>query len=196
MKRLFIILLAAVLLAPTVSMAATCRKKAGFTAKYDNRKRACVYANKFKKFAYRDSFDGTPSYGLKLKSETIVRSGNLARRPYLYLRCTDGVLDTYVAFDVVMSCGSEFYDLRFDNYEPFSGSFEPSDSCTTMFLEDTFFSDNVFSAFLEGSKMLRIRATPYASYSQTIKFDVAGFDAAKKPLLVRCPYSIESSEPE
>jgi hypothetical protein len=171
--------------------ASKCKAKRGHTATYDKKKKRCVYKkaprSKWKIKSSRDSFTGEIFLYAYLPAEGTITGAGGRYTPELYVRCKEGELDIYVYFGLTMSCSSEIYSMRFDNYAIFDMYVTPASDCSTMFWYDSDFSNHDFLFAMQETNKLRVKADVYLTGYQTVNFALAGAREVYKRMLAVCP---------
>jgi hypothetical protein len=171
--------------------ASKCRAKRGYTATYDKKKKKCIYRktprSKWTIKTQRDSFTGQKFVYAYLPAEGTIAGSGGRYKPELYVRCREDVLDIYIVFGPTMSCGSEIYSMRFDNYAIFDMYVSPASDCSTMFLDDSEFDNYNFLYAMQETSKLRVKAEVYSTGDQTVTFAMAGAKAVYAKMLAMCP---------
>lgn len=97
------------------------------------------------------------------------------------------VLDIFIAFGPVMSCGDDSYRMRFDNFSIFDLAVTPADDCSTMFWDDPSYDTHYFLYSMHETNKLRVQAYVYGVGYQNVTFSLAGAADIYKKMLARCP---------
>lgn len=101
----------------------------------------------------------------------------------LMIRCKKGTSDLYIGWNEYLGSDEIPVTIRLDSAAPFTWDWSISTNHTA-----TFYPHAVpdFAKRLGSARRLLARVTPYAENPRTVTFDLAGMDAAVRPLAEAC----------